>query len=262
MQNAFAAGDIWIAYAWPADWAAMKAKGLKVVYAHPRRERSPGSACSCSARTPRGPSTRMRRRRLELTQTGNWLMNNYALRASNRLARPSCPARNGTPDQQPERPQGAEHTHRQVHPEQARLREGLARGESRRVGGLNGTALARRPDDAEPPRAAARLARRLLPHPDRHRRRVLGRRALSLDLPGAHEVTFEAWRDFFDGSQDLRLFSKSVKMSLLVSVIVVALAYPLAYYLALSGTKRKYVLLLLLIALFPRATSCACSPGR
>ena len=32
--------------------------------------------------------------------------------------------------------------------------------------------------------------------------------------------------------------------------IIVALAYPLAYYLALSGTKRKYVLLLLLIAPF------------
>ena len=39
-------------------------------------------------------------------------------------------------------------------------------------------------------------------------------------------------------------------MSLIVSAIIVALAYPLAYYLALSGTKRKYVLLLLLIAPF------------
>src|SRR5919197_6224532 len=39
-------------------------------------------------------------------------------------------------------------------------------------------------------------------------------------------------------------------MSLLVSTIIVVLAYPLAYYLALSGTKRKYVLLLLLIAPF------------
>ena len=68
--------------------------------------------------------------------------------------------------------------------------------------------------------------------------------------PGAHEVTLDAWRDFLNGSQDLKLFWKSVKMSLLVSVIVVALAYPLAYYLALSGTKRKYVLLLLLIAPF------------
>ncbi len=39
-------------------------------------------------------------------------------------------------------------------------------------------------------------------------------------------------------------------MSLIVSAIIVALAYPLAYYLALSRTKRKYVLLLLLIAPF------------
>jgi spermidine/putrescine transport system permease protein len=48
----------------------------------------------------------------------------------------------------------------------------------------------------------------------------------------------------------LGLFWKSVKMSLTVSAIIVLLAYPLAYYLALSGTKRKYVLLLLLIAPF------------
>src|SRR5947208_4641761 len=39
-------------------------------------------------------------------------------------------------------------------------------------------------------------------------------------------------------------------MSLIVSTVVVALAYPVAYYLALSGTKRKYVLLLILIAPF------------
>ena len=39
-------------------------------------------------------------------------------------------------------------------------------------------------------------------------------------------------------------------MSLVVSVVIVLLAYPLAYYLALSGTKRKYILLLLLIAPF------------
>jgi spermidine/putrescine transport system permease protein len=41
-----------------------------------------------------------------------------------------------------------------------------------------------------------------------------------------------------------------VQMSLIVSALVVVVAYPLAYYLALSGTKRKYVLLLLLIAPF------------
>src|SRR5215471_12169469 len=69
-------------------------------------------------------------------------------------------------------------------------------------------------------------------------------------LPGPHGFTLSAWHDFLHSSVYLRLFWKSVKMSLFVSAIVVALAYPLAYYLALSGTKRKYVLLLLLIAPF------------
>src|SRR4029077_5073550 len=72
---------------------------------------------------------------------------------------------------------------------------------------------------------------------------------LSLD-PGPHTVTLAAWDDFLHSPIYLKLFWKSVQMSLIVSVVVVALAYPLAYYLALSGTKRKYVLLLLLIAPF------------
>jgi len=75
--------------------------------------------------------------------------------------------------------------------------------------------------------------------------------ALYLSIyPGEHSVTLQAWRDFLDGSEDLRLFWKSVKMSLIVSALCVVLAYPVAYYLALSGTKRKYVLLLVLIAPF------------
>src|SRR6478672_5493768 len=69
-------------------------------------------------------------------------------------------------------------------------------------------------------------------------------------FPEKHGFTFAAWRGFFHSSVYLGLFWKSVKMSLIVSVVVVALAYPVAYYLALSGTKRKYVLLLLLIAPF------------
>jgi spermidine/putrescine transport system permease protein len=68
--------------------------------------------------------------------------------------------------------------------------------------------------------------------------------------PGPHSFTLTAWHDFLHSSVYLRLFWKSVKLSLIVSAVVVALAYPLAYYLALSGTKRKYVLLLLLIAPF------------
>ena len=68
--------------------------------------------------------------------------------------------------------------------------------------------------------------------------------------PGAHGFTFSGWRAVAHEHVYLRLFWKSVKMSLTVSVVIVLLAYPLAYYLALSGTKRKYVLLLLLIAPF------------
>src|SRR5213078_4088467 len=68
--------------------------------------------------------------------------------------------------------------------------------------------------------------------------------------PGPHSFTLKAWHDFLHSPIYLKLFWKSVKMSLAVSAVVVVLAYPLAYFLALSGTRRKYVLLLLLIAPF------------
>src|SRR6266849_2076146 len=73
--------------------------------------------------------------------------------------------------------------------------------------------------------------------------------ALSLDS-GSHPLTLQAWSAFLHSSIYLSLFWKSVQLSLIVSAIIVLLAFPLAYYLALSGTKRKYVLLLLLIAPF------------
>ncbi|HVC87940.1 MAG TPA: ABC transporter permease [Gaiellaceae bacterium] len=69
-------------------------------------------------------------------------------------------------------------------------------------------------------------------------------------FPGKHGFTLGAWRGFAHDPVYLRLFWKSVQMSLIVSTIIVVLAYPLAYYLALSGTKRKYILLLVLIAPF------------
>src|SRR6059058_2111127 len=78
--------------------------------------------------------------------------------------------------------------------------------------------------------------------------------AYSFDIyslfPGKHGFTLAAWRAFLHSSVYLGLFWKSVKMSLIVSAVVVALAYPVAYYLALSGTRRKYILLLILIAPF------------
>src|SRR5437763_5989413 len=48
--------------------------------------------------------------------------------------------------------------------------------------------------------------------------------------PGPHGFTLEAWRHFLHSSIYLSLFWKSVKMSLIVSAIIVLLAYPLAYY--------------------------------
>ena len=52
------------------------------------------------------------------------------------------------------------------------------------------------------------------------------------------------------GSVYMGLFWKSVRISLTVSVIVVVLAYPVGYFLALVVRKRKYILLLLIIAPF------------
>jgi ABC-type spermidine/putrescine transport system permease subunit I len=60
----------------------------------------------------------------------------------------------------------------------------------------------------------------------------------SLD-PGPHPITLAGWHDFFHTPVYLRLFWKSIELSLIVSAVVVALAYPVAYYLAMSGTKRK-----------------------
>ena len=71
--------------------------------------------------------------------------------------------------------------------------------------------------------------------------------ALPPSTPG---FTLSAWHSFLHSSVYLGLFWKSTKMSLIVSALVVAAAYPLAYFLALSGSRRKYVLLLLLIAPF------------
>jgi spermidine/putrescine transport system permease protein len=78
--------------------------------------------------------------------------------------------------------------------------------------------------------------------------------AYSVDVfvlfPGPHGFTLSAWHSFFSKGIYFPLFFKSVEMSLTVSAVVVVVAYPLAYYLALSGTRRKYVLLLVLIAPF------------
>jgi spermidine/putrescine transport system permease protein len=64
-------------------------------------------------------------------------------------------------------------------------------------------------------------------------------------------ISFDDWGRFLGGgSLYMGLFWKSVRMSLTVSVVVVILAYPIGYFLALCVRKMKYVLLLVVIAPF------------
>ncbi len=70
-------------------------------------------------------------------------------------------------------------------------------------------------------------------------------------FPSDGGVSLADWERFLLGrSIYMGLFWKSVAMSLTVSVVVVLLAYPVGYYLALCARKRKYVLLLVIIAPF------------
>jgi spermidine/putrescine transport system permease protein len=64
-------------------------------------------------------------------------------------------------------------------------------------------------------------------------------------------ISFDDWTRFLrGGSVYMGLFWKSIRISLTVSAAVVLLAYPIGYFLALCVRKRKYVLLLLIIAPF------------
>jgi spermidine/putrescine transport system permease protein len=70
-------------------------------------------------------------------------------------------------------------------------------------------------------------------------------------FPNDGGLSLHDWQRFLQGeSIYLGLFWKSVRISLIVSISVVLLSYPIAYFLALSVRKRKYVLLLLIIAPF------------
>ena len=70
-------------------------------------------------------------------------------------------------------------------------------------------------------------------------------------FPSDGGLSLHDWRRFLGGdSIYLGLFWKSVRISLIVSIVVVLLSYPVAYFLALCVKKRKYVLLLLIIAPF------------
>jgi spermidine/putrescine transport system permease protein len=75
--------------------------------------------------------------------------------------------------------------------------------------------------------------------------------AVSLFPTDTEVISLDDWGRFLGGgSIYMGLFWKSIRMSVTVSVAVVLLAYPIGYFLALCAPKRKYVLLLLIIAPF------------
>ncbi|MGH2630382.1 MAG: ABC transporter permease [Actinomycetota bacterium] len=64
-------------------------------------------------------------------------------------------------------------------------------------------------------------------------------------------VSLSSWQRLLTGgSAYMGLFWKSIRMSLTVSVVVVLVAYPIGYFLAMCVGRRKYVLVLLIIAPF------------
>jgi spermidine/putrescine transport system permease protein len=75
--------------------------------------------------------------------------------------------------------------------------------------------------------------------------------AIKLFPTDAGVISLDDWGRFLGGgSVYTGLFWKSVRMSLTVSVVVVLLAYPIGYFLALCVRKMKYVLLLVVIVPF------------
>lgn len=73
--------------------------------------------------------------------------------------------------------------------------------------------------------------------------------ALTL-LPQDEYLSLQPWRDFLFGSIYMNVFWRSVWMALVVSIVSLIFAYPVAYFLALVAGSRKYTLLLVIIAPF------------
>lgn len=75
--------------------------------------------------------------------------------------------------------------------------------------------------------------------------------AIKLFPTDAGVISLDDWTHFLHGgSVYMSLFWKSVRISLTVSIVVVLLAYPVGYYLALCVRKMKYILLLVVIVPF------------
>jgi spermidine/putrescine transport system substrate-binding protein len=84
MENDFAAGNVWISYAWPSSWVLMQSKGLEVAYMDPVEGRL---AFLCGFSVVKGTKNWHHAHAYvdawASPQSGVWLLNNYAYGHSN-----------------------------------------------------------------------------------------------------------------------------------------------------------------------------------
>ncbi len=93
LDQAFASGDIWIAYAWPNDWVQMKKKKLPVVYMHPKEK--PIAWVGMFMLLKNSPRVRLAHAYVDAwssRQSGKWLEDNYGYGHANIQARPQSSA--------------------------------------------------------------------------------------------------------------------------------------------------------------------------
>jgi spermidine/putrescine transport system substrate-binding protein len=90
LWEAFGAGDLWIAYAWPNDWVQMKKKKLKVVYMRPKEK--PIAWVGMFMRLKGTPRPKLAHAYVDAWSSkasGKWLEDNYGYGHANTLARPT-----------------------------------------------------------------------------------------------------------------------------------------------------------------------------
>ena len=202
------------------------------------------------------------------TQSAEWIINNYAYGHANTALdtlEGDPETSRGLPPRRPERPRGAECPLSQRYvPRPRPLRDRLGRGQGR-VGGASRREWPstdnRSYRPAPPVRGGAGTAG---PHYRRPARPagawlvlfflvpvVLIAAAycvnVSLVLPGRAVLHPRRLEELSRRLALTWLFWKSVQLSLIVSIAAVVFAYPIAYFLALVASKRKYVLLLLIL---------------
>jgi spermidine/putrescine transport system substrate-binding protein len=90
MDQLFASGDLWIAYAWPNDWVQMRAKKLPVVYMLPKERPIAWVGMFMLLKgTSRPHLAHAYVDAWSSTASGKWLEDNYGYGHANTLARPS-----------------------------------------------------------------------------------------------------------------------------------------------------------------------------